>query len=317
MDPLFYKPGQFFNRVLDFLIEPVTALSGCLEVANIVPGKERSGKVSSFLPGRFELGAFVPPQVQSGSCTGVAAIILTVVHRRSSRFPDRVGCTISAYRAWANGPWPFVVAVSAITFQSNTALAFATADPNRVAINVIVRGPGSLCRHASFSLCFLLILHWLSVSGDRHIRGNGGCCPYRRVCRGVMFCVALKTSVGCTCVSPLLMWCKITQLPWGVPWLPSQPEWSNRSGSARLEVDLRPRRLRRGSHVLKLERIPFAFSCSSSFKRFAWSTCRPPYSLRQRKYVCSTISASLHACAVVFPFAIATTIWLQLKPAED
>src|SRR5258708_6694458 len=48
----------------------------------------------------------------------------------------------------------------------------------------------------------------------------------------------------------------------------------------------------------------FAFSCSSSFNRFAWSTCRPPYSLRQRKYVCSTISASLHACAVVLPFAV-------------
>jgi hypothetical protein len=51
-----------------------------------------------------------------------------------------------------------------------------------------------------FSLCFLLILRWLSVSVDRHIRCNGGCCPYRRACRGVMFCVALKASVGCTCV---------------------------------------------------------------------------------------------------------------------
>src|SRR6201987_5967301 len=55
-------------------------------------------------------------------------------------------------------------------------------------------------------------------------------------------------------------------------------------------------------------RFSFAFSCSSSLSRFAWSTCIPPYSLRQRKYVCSTISASLHACAVVFPFAIATSI---------
>src|ERR1700757_3120728 len=50
-------------------------------------------------------------------------------------------------------------------------------------------------------------------------------------------------------------------------------------------------------------RFSFAFSCSNSFRRFAWSTCNPPYSLRQRKYVCSTISASLHACAVVLPFA--------------
>jgi hypothetical protein len=45
-------------------------------------------------------------------------------------------------------------------------------------------------------------------------------------------------------------------------------------------------------------RFSFAFSCSSSFNRLAWSTCRPPYSLRQRKYVCSTISASLHANGV-------------------
>src|SRR5580698_8255928 len=55
-------------------------------------------------------------------------------------------------------------------------------------------------------------------------------------------------------------------------------------------------------------RFSFPFSCSSSFNRFAWSICNPPYSLRQRKYVCSTISASLHACAVVFPLATATSI---------
>ena len=36
-------------------------------------------------------------------------------------------------------------------------------------------------------------------------------------------------------------------------------------------------------------RFSFEFSCSNSFSRFAWSTCNPPYSLRQRKYVCSTI----------------------------
>src|SRR5271156_3917226 len=55
-------------------------------------------------------------------------------------------------------------------------------------------------------------------------------------------------------------------------------------------------------------RFSSAFSCSSSLSRFAWSTCIPTYSLRQRKYVCSTISASLHAWAVAFPFAIATSI---------
>ena len=72
-----------------------------------------------------------------------------------------------------------------------------------------------------------------------------------------MFCVALKASVGCTCVSPLLMWCKITQLPWGVPLLPSQPEWSNRSvsaGATRLTCVLGG--LRRGSHRSEIQRIP-------------------------------------------------------------
>ena len=44
----------------------------------------------------------------------------------------------------------------------------------------------------------------------------------------------------------------------GVPWLPSQSEVQQpiRFGEG-YELDLRPRRLRRGSHVLKLERIPF------------------------------------------------------------
>jgi hypothetical protein len=56
------------------------------------------------------------------------------------------------------------------------------------------------------------------------------------------------------------------------------------------------------------KRFSFEFSCSNSFNRFAWSTCSPPYSLRQRKYVCSTIPASFDACAVVFPFATATSI---------
>jgi hypothetical protein len=54
-------------------------------------------------------------------------------------------------------------------------------------------------------------------------------------------------------------------------------------------------------------RFSFAFSCSSSFSRFAWSICKPPYSFRHRKYVSFPISASLQACAVVLPFAIATS----------
>ena len=53
------------------------------------------------------------------------------------------------------------------------------------------------------------------------------------------------------------MWCRIVSLFWGVP-LTSQPiglQHSIRFGEE-FELDLRPRRLRRGSHVLKLERIP-------------------------------------------------------------
>src|ERR1700721_542002 len=50
---------------------------------------------------------------------------------------NTASCTIAAYRAWANGFWPSATAVfTAITFQSNTTSAFATADPNRVAINM-------------------------------------------------------------------------------------------------------------------------------------------------------------------------------------
>src|SRR5580704_16000013 len=47
-------------------------------------------------------------------------------------------CTIAAFRAWANGLWPFAIAVfTAIRFQSRTASAFATAGPNsRVANNM-------------------------------------------------------------------------------------------------------------------------------------------------------------------------------------
>ena len=51
-------------------------------------------------------------------------------------------------------------------------------------------------------------------------------------------------------------WCKIIQLPWRA--MTSQPiglQQSIRFGED-FELDLRPRRLRRGSRVLKLERIP-------------------------------------------------------------
>ena len=51
-------------------------------------------------------------------------------------------------------------------------------------------------------------------------------------------------------------WCKIIHLPWRA--MTSQPiglQQSIRFGED-FELDLRPRRLRRGSRVLKLERIP-------------------------------------------------------------
>ena len=38
-------------------------------------------------------------------------------------------------------------------------------------------------------------------------------------------------------------------------------------------------------------------SFSSSFSRFAWASCRPPYSFRQREYVCSVIAAFLQPAA--------------------
>ena len=60
-----------------------------------------------------------------------------------------------------------------------------------------------------------------------------------------------------------------------------------------------------------IRHLSFRFSCSNSFSRFAWSIRNPPYSLRQRKYVCCTITASLHAKGVVFPFAAVTSILPQ------
>src|ERR1700722_10689415 len=115
---------------------------------------------------------------------------------------NTASCTIAAYRAWANGFWPFMTAVfTAITFQSNTTSAFATADPNRVAINMHSPRTRFFVSPCTIFIALPPDSSWLSVSGDRHIRGNEGGCPYRRACRGVMLCVALKTRVGCTCVS--------------------------------------------------------------------------------------------------------------------
>lgn len=37
----------------------------------------------------------------------------------------------------------------------------------------------------------------------------------------------------------------------------------------------------------------------------SWSSCRPPYSVRQRKYVCFIIPAYFDACAGVLPFVTA------------
>ena len=54
----------------------------------------------------------------------------------------------------------------------------------------------------------------------------------KRVSGRYVLCRA-KCKQGLHLRQPMPMWCKIVQLPWGVPWLPSQLEWSNRSGSAR------------------------------------------------------------------------------------
>src|SRR6266576_5740359 len=79
---------------------------------------------------------------------------------------NTASCTIAAKRAWANGFWPFAIAVfTAITFQSNTTSARAKTDPNnRVAVNMHIPRVlflGAPCIHF---ISFLLILHRLSVS---------------------------------------------------------------------------------------------------------------------------------------------------------
>src|ERR1700732_4757121 len=78
-------------------------------------------------------------------------------------------CTIAADRARANGSWPFATAVfTAISFQSKTTSAFATADPNnRVAIKMYrlrvlsFVSPCILFIRFLLFMCFLLTLHWL------------------------------------------------------------------------------------------------------------------------------------------------------------
>src|SRR5580692_12852290 len=85
--------------------------------------------------------------------------------------------TIAAYRAWANGLWPFAIAVfTAIRFQSRTASAFATVGPNsRVAINM--HTPNVLFRALPFML-FIVLPPFLTAFGqcDRHssVRGRLG-----------------------------------------------------------------------------------------------------------------------------------------------
>src|SRR5580692_1265163 len=56
------------------------------------------------------------------------------------------------------------------------------------------------------------------------------------ISESVSRCYALcrsKDKRGLHLRQPLPVWCKITLHPWGVPWHPSQLEWSNQSGSAR------------------------------------------------------------------------------------
>ncbi|RZU43074.1 hypothetical protein BDD14_4692 [Edaphobacter modestus] len=59
----------------------------------------------------------------------------------------------------------------------------------------------------------------------------------------------------------------------------------------------------RGLDRLQLRVLLFQF-----FQPLRLVYLQPPILLRQRKYVCSTISASLHACAVLSPFATATSV---------
>src|SRR5271155_599743 len=59
------------------------------------------------------------------------------------------------------------------------------------------------------------------------------------------------------------------------------------------------RRIALSSSASASRRFRRAFSCSNSFHRLAWSTFRPPYSFRQRKYVWSVIPITLQTAATV------------------
>src|ERR1700733_1818309 len=99
--------------------------------------------------------------------------------------------------------------------------------------------------------------HGLLVSDERHSCGRGHGCPYRRACRGVMVCVALSGTILCIYVGGSACVVRFSHHQWGcaVASTPVEEHQSIRLGDG-YELDLRPRRLRRGSHVLKLERIP-------------------------------------------------------------
>src|ERR1700722_17264202 len=174
---------------------------------------------------------------------------------------NTASCTIAADRAWANGLWPFATAVfTAITFQSNTTSALETADNNRAAINV--HSPRILffvppCILFIF-IVFLLIPHWLSVSVAASLQRRALLSISESVSRRYALCrskyrrdLHLGQCFRCGVESFRFHGvCAVASEPAGVEQQPI------RFGEG-YELDLRPRRLRRGSHVLKLERIPF------------------------------------------------------------
>src|SRR4051794_26262354 len=93
---------------------------------------------------------------------------------------------------------------------------------------------------------------------DRHSCGRGHACPCRSVCRSVMFCVALSTTILCVCASVPECVVNFIHFHVGVcDGLRPRPTAATDPVRRGYELDLRPQRLRRGSQVLKLERIPF------------------------------------------------------------
>src|ERR1700733_5228076 len=112
---------------------------------------------------------------------------------------NTASCTIAAYRARAKAFWLCVTAVfTAITFQSNTTSALAPADNNRAAIKV--HSPRILFFVPLYILFIVLPPDSSLAFGQcgRHPCNCGRYCPYRRVCRGVMLCVALNAGGICT-----------------------------------------------------------------------------------------------------------------------